>query len=333
MSLAYDKCIIGSYMSGYMFCGRYASGTITAIFPSVGYIVENDGYQYFIVNKFGASAKMSSNFLEFGASDYAHIDLTDETILFWLKRGFRAKARLYGVEVIRRRLIDPMSETGLRLRVKVAPFICSTLYFNGMEEKHGWDYIKQTGGVLPDDDGETAPIPYDLTFKRAVEKQENKWHLLRSRLLTEAEAAPYKYTFLQCGKKLLIELDGQKKATVNYLGGDVHLYTPAHSTMCSPAQPFLLKSPPMASIPSLSDFSGLDDVEDALEQDNKFVDSVKGLTDDQIDEGIEENYWDMRRIRMAAEKNQTPLGDDFMTAQKWMDAAYDEKQARREGIV
>ena len=315
-----------------MFCGRYASGTITAIFPSVGYIVENDGYQYFIVNKFGASAKMSSNFLEFGASDYAHIDLADETILFWLKRGFRAKARLYGVEVIRRRLIDPMSETGLRLRVKVAPFICSTLYFNGMEEKHGWDYIKQTGGVLPDDDGETAPIPYDLTFKRAVEKQENKWHLLRSRLLTEAEAAPYKYTFLQCGKKLLIELDGQKKATVNYLGGDVHLYTPAHSTMCSPAQPFLLKSPPMASIPSLSDFSGLDDVEDALEQD-KFVDSVKRLTDDQIDEGIEENYWDMRRIRMAAEKNQTPLGDDFMTAQKWMDAAYDEKQARREGIV
>jgi hypothetical protein len=332
MSLAYDKCIIGSYMSGYMFCGRYASGTITAIFPSVGYIVENDGYQYFIVNKFGASAKMSSNFLEFGASDYAHIDLADETILFWLKRGFRAKARLYGVEVIRRRLIDPMSETGLRLRVKVAPFICSTLYFNGMEEKHGWDYIKQTGGVLPDDDGETAPIPYDLTFKRAVEKQENKWHLLRSRLLTEAEAAPYKYTFLQCGKKLLIELDGQKKATVNYLGGDVHLYTPAHSTMCSPAQPFLLKSPPMASIPSLSDFSGLDDVEDALEQD-KFVDSVKRLTDDQIDEGIEENYWDMRRIRMAAEKNQTPLGEDFMTAQKWMDAAYDEKQARREGIV
>jgi hypothetical protein len=170
-------------------------------------------------------------------------------------------------------------------------------------------------------------------LKRAVEKQENKWHLLRSRLLSEAEAAPYKYTFLQCGKKLLIELNGQKKATVNYLGDDVHLYTPAHSTMCSPAQPFLLKSPPMASIPSLSDFSGLDEDADNLllsSDYNKFEYAVKRLSDEQIDEGIEENYWEMRRIRMAAEKNQTPLGADFKSAQMWMDAAYDEKQARRE---
>jgi hypothetical protein len=121
MSILYDKCQIGAYMSGYMFCGRYASGTITAIFPSVGYMVENDGYMYLIVNKFGAGPKMSSNFLDFGANDYSCIDLTDETIFFWLKRGFRAKARLYGVEVIRRRGVDPMSETGLRLRVKVAP--------------------------------------------------------------------------------------------------------------------------------------------------------------------------------------------------------------------
>lgn len=337
MSILYDKCQIGSYLSGYMFNGRYASGTITAIFPSVGYMVENDGYIYLVVNKFGAGAKMSSNFLDFGASDYAHIDLADETILFWLKRGFRAKARLYGVEVIRRTLIDPMSDAGLRLRVKVAPFICSTLYFKGMEEKHGWDFIKQTGGVLPDDDGETAPIPYDLSFKRALEKQENKWHLARSRLLTESEAAPYTYTFLQCGKKLLIEIDGVKKATVNYLGGDVHLYTPAHSVICSPAQPFVLKSPPMATIPSISDFSdisGLDDenAEDALlwADYNHFVEAVKRLSDDQIDEGIEENYWEMRRIRMAAERNHTPLGADFKNAQMWLDAAYDEKQARRE---
>lgn len=275
---------------------------------------------------------MSSNFLEFGASEYAYIDITDETILFWLKRGFRTKARIYGVEVMRRHLIDPMSDAGLRLRVKVAPFICSALYFNQMELKKGWDFIKQTGCVLHDDDGESAPIPYDLSFKRALEKQENKWHLARSRLLTESEVAPYNYTFLQCGKKLLIEIDGQKKATVNYLGGDVHLYTPAHSAICSPAQPFVLSSPPMASIPS---FSGLSDLSD-LDEDilwggnNNFVEAVQRLTDGQIDEGIEENYWEMRRIRMAAEKNKTPLGADFINAQMWMDAAYDEKQARLE---
>jgi len=311
-----------------MFCARYASGTIAAIFPGLGYIVENDGYQYLIVDKFDGGSKMSSNFLEFGTSDYAHMDLADETILFWLKRGFRAKARIYGVEVLRRSLIDPMSEAGLRLRVKIFPFICSTLYFKDMESKHGWDFIKQTGGVLPDDDGESAPIPYALSLKNKIDKQENQWHLLRSRLLTESEAMPYQYTFLQCGKKLLIELDGNKKATVNYIGGEVHLYTPAHSALCSPAQPFVLRSPPLADIADIADIVGLKDP--LWGGDNKFVDTVKRLSDDQIDEGIEETYWEMRRIRVAAEKNLTSLDVDFMNAQKWLDAAYDEKQARRE---
>ena len=327
MSIAYDKCKIGASLGGYMFCGRYAFGTITSIFPGLGYIVENDGYNYLIINKFGGVSKMTSNFLEFSASDYTYIDLTDDTILFWLKRGFRAKARIYGVEVMRSSLIDPMSEAGLRLRIKLSPFICSTLYFNGIEEKHGWDYIKQTGGFLIDDDGESAPLPYDLVLKNKIDTQENQWHLERALLLTEGEAMPYKYTFLQCGKKLLIELDGIKKATVNYLGGDIHLYTPAHSTVCSPAQPFLLSSPPIPGIPDL------EDIYDPLwGGNNQFVEAVQRLSDYQIDEGIEETYWEMKRMRVFAEKNKTLLGEDFMTAQKWLDAAYDEKQARREDI-
>lgn len=324
----YDKFIIGAKIGGYMFCGRYASGTIAEIFPGLGYIVKNDGYQYLIVNKFEEGVKMSSNFLEFGISDYAYMDLADETVLFWMKRGFRAKARIYGVEVTRRCLIDPMSDAGLHLRAKVFPFICSTLYFKGMEMKHGWDFIKQTGGVLLDDDGDSAPLPYELILKNKLDKQENKWHLLRSRILDQSEAMPYKYTFLQCGKKLLIELDGSKKATVNYVDGEVHLYTPAHSTMCSPAQPFLLSSPPLAEITGLSDLSCPEDP--LWGGDNKFVDSVQRLGDDEIDEGIEETYWEMRRLRVVAEKNYTPLGIDFMNCQKWLDAAYDEKQARRE---
>jgi len=326
----YDKYIIGAKIGGHMFNGRYASGTITKIYPSLGYMVENDGYYYVIVNKFDSWSKMSSNSVEFHASDYDYIDLTDETVLFWLEKGFRAKARIYGVEVMRRCLIDPMSETGLRLRIKLFPFICSTLYFNGIEEKHGWDYIKQTGGVLIDDDGESAPLPYDLVLKNKINTQENQWHLARSRILTDDEAMPYNYTFLQCGKKLLIEIDGNKKATVNYLGGDVHLYTPAHSAICSPAQPFLLSSPP---IPDISGMTGLDEISDPLwGGNNHFVEAVQRLSDDQIDEGIEETYWEMRRIRIHAENNKTSLGADFMTAQKWLDAAYDEKQDRREDI-
>jgi hypothetical protein len=135
---------------------------------------------------------------------------------------------------------------------------------------------------------------------------------------------PYKYTFLQCGKKMLITLDGIKKATVNYIGGEVHLYTPSHSAAVSPAKPFILASPP------ISDMEDIDETDLLWGGDNKFVEAVKRLSDIHMDECIEENYWEMKRIRIAALTNKTSLGEDFINAQKWLDAAYEEKQARRE---
>jgi hypothetical protein len=322
MTLSFDECNLGSYIGGEMFCSRYASGTISAVFPGLGFLVENDGYKYLIVNNFDGGSKMRANFLEFGASDYLMMSLSDKTILFWLKGGCRTKSKIYGVEVTRRSLINPMSDEGLRLPMKLHPFICSAFYTKGMEMHGNWNFLKETGGDFPEDEGDAAPLPYESIYKNVLQKQENQWHLARSRILNDNEAKPYKYTFLHCGKKLLIELDGKKKATVNYQGGEVHLYTPAHSTVCSPAQPFILASPPIPHMEMPEDplWGG----------DNKFVEVVKRLTDEHINEGIEEAYWEMKRIRILAQTTGSELGLDFMNMQKWLDAAYDEKQARRE---
>ena len=321
MSLSFDECNIGSYIGGNLFCGRYASGTISSVFPGLGFLVDNEGYQYLIINNIEVGGHMRSNFLEFGASDYSYISLTDQTILFWLQGGCRTKAKIYGIEVTRRSLINPMSDEGLRLRGKPAPFICSALYVKGMETRANWAFLKDTGGDYPETPGDQAPLPLDMIYLRVMEKQENQWHLARARILSEDEAKPYKYTFLQCGKKLLIELDGVKKSTVNYQGGEIHLYTPAHSAVCSPAQPFVLAPPP---IPALG-------LEDPLwGGDNQFVEAVLRLSDQEIDEGIEGAYWEMKRIRVVAETTKAQLGIDFMNTQKWLDAAYSEKQARRE---
>ena len=323
MSISFDECNIGTYIGGNLFCGRYASGTISSVFPGLGFLVDNEGYQYLIVNNIEVGGLMRSNFLEFGASDYSYHSLTDQTILFWLQGGCRTKSKIYGVEFTRRSLINSMSDDGLRLRMKLAPFICSALYAKEMDTYGNWAFIKETGGDFPEIPGDQAPLPLDIIHMRALEKQENQWHLARARILGENETKPYKYTFLQCGKKLLIELDGVKKATVNYQGGEIHLYTPAHSTVCSPAQPFVLAPLP---IPLLG-------LEDPLwGGDNKFIDVVKRLTDQQIDEGIEEAHWEMKRIRVIAETTKAQLGLDFINAQKWLDAAYDEKQARRDEI-
>jgi hypothetical protein len=321
MSISFDECNIGTYIGGHVFCGRYASGTISSVFPGLGFLVDNEGYQYLIVNNIEIGGPMRSNFLEFGCSDYTTLSLTDQTILFWLQGGCRTKSKVYGIEITRRRLINPMSDEGLRLSMKLNPLICSALYTKGMETHGNWNFLKDTGCDFPEVAGDAAPLPYECVYKNGLDKQENQWHLARARLLNESESKPYKYTFLQCGKKLLIEMDGVKKATVNYQGGEIHLYTPS----CSPAQPFMLAPPPV--LPPLGR-------EDPLwGGDNKFVDVVKRLTDEQIDEGIEEAYWDMKRIRVVAETTKAGLGLDFMNAQKWLDAAYDEKQARRDEIA
>jgi hypothetical protein len=321
---SFDNCNIGSFLGGYTFCNRYASGKITNVYPGLGFEVENDFYRYLIVNKFSSTSKMSTNFLEYTPNIYNSVNLTDETILFWLQGGCRAKSRIYGVEVGRRCLINCTSDMGLHLRVKMAPFICSGLYSKGMDSHEEWVFLKETGKIFPDDPGDSAPLPREAVLKNEVDKQENKWHLLRSRSLTAAEAEPYKYTFLQCGKKLLVELDGKKKATVNYSDGEVHLYTPAHSAICSPAAPFVLSAPPSPEMEEISN--------DPLWVENKFVNSVQRLTDDEIDEGIEEAYWEMKRFRIQAELKKTPLGPEFMNSQMWVDAAYDEKQYRREQL-
>jgi hypothetical protein len=318
MTLAFSNCTYGFLLGGQTPCGRYASGKIVEIFPGIGFLVENDFYKYLIINNFSAGLKMHSNYLESLLSDYNNTSITDETIIFWLNAGFSTKSCIYGIELNSRRLIDPMDVDGITLRTKLHPLINSEMYYNGFEKNWLWGFLKETGENYIDEVGNLAPLPYESYINNEVLHQESKWHLLRARILNEGDVLPYKYTFLQCGKRMLIEIDGKKKSTVNYLGGDVHMYTPVNSTLSSPTSPFVMYLPPIEENDELL-WGGED----------KFVERVKRLSDSNIDEGIEEMYWEMKRLRG---KSQTE-SEDFLNAHKWLDAAYDEKQFRREQTI
>jgi hypothetical protein len=317
MALYFNDYTHESSFGGDTFCGRYASGRVINVFPGLGLLVENDNYKYLIVNNFGNPGKMLFHYLETIPSDYTYKALSDETILFWLKGGVSTKACIYGSEIKRRMLIDPKSDVSLYLPLKVSPIISPDDYYPTMGDQY-WNFLKQTG-TLPIENGDDAPIPQELSLIRELHRQTNEWHLLRSRVLNDIQAMPYKYTFLQCGRKLLIEANGKKLSTVNYSDNTVHLYTPINSTMCSPANPFVIRSP----TPHMEEFGDLS-LEESKADNNQFTESVKRLSNEEIDEGIEEAYWEMRRLRKGSEEK------TIIQIQKWVDAAYDEKQFRRE---
>ena len=335
MALYFNDYTHQSSFGGDTFCGRYASGTVVKVFPGLGLLVENDNYKYLIVSNFEKAGKMSFHYLETIPSDYTYKNLSDETILFWLKGGIPTKSCIYGSEIKRRILIEPNSNISLNLPTKVNPIISPNDYYNSISSED-WNFLKQTGSlpIEPSDmtseyrnfikqtdtsieNKDDVPITRELYLKRELDRQTNQWHLLRSCALTEIHAMPSKYTFLQSGKKLLIEMNGKKMSTVNYSGNNINLYTLYTSIPCSPADPVVIDSP----TPSMDKRSDLSE-----EPDNQFTESVKRLTSEEIDEGIEEAHWEMKRLRKHGENHSKAI----IQTQKWVDAAYDEKQLRRE---
>ena len=92
--------------------------------------------------------------------------------------------------------------------------------------------------------------------------------------------------------------------------------------MCSPANPFVLSHPPLdfSEVSAiLEDITGFCEENANAEEENPFKKSVGRLSTKNIYEGIEEAHWEMKRSR-----------DINTTIQKWVDAAWDEIQNRRD---
>lgn len=296
---------IGDFISGLTVDSRHASGIIHKITPGIGFSIISDDYEYVLVNKFSETHSVMRHFLEHPGSDSAHFSLTKETILFWLNSGVDTKAEIYMKE-LQSGLIDPMSPEGLALPFKVAPFIRHSVY-RYITNPHDREVYLKVGNIHHED-GDHAPLPVESIVLKEKTAQMNSWHLARATGKFSSE--PYTYTFLTCGKKLRVEFNGRKESLIN-------LTTAGNtSTMCSPANPFILSHPP-----------DLEQVCGILEEltNNKFAAAVQRLSNDMLHEGIEEAHWEMRRLRKAAIFNSA-----YTNLQEWVDAAWDEIQARRE---
>ena len=305
-TLALSNFQIGDFISGSTVDSRHASGIIHKITPGIGFSIISDDYEYVVVNKFSETQSVMRHFLEHQGSDSAHFSLTKETILFWLNSGVDTKAEIYMKE-LQSGLIDPMSPEGLALPFKVAPFIRHSVY-QYITNPHDREVYLKVGNIHHED-GEHAPLPLESIVLNEKTAQMNSWHLARAN--GNFPQDPYTYTFLTCGKKLRVEYNGKKESIINLTT------TVNTSTMCSPANPFMLSNPP----PDLEQVCGI------LEglTNNKFAEAVQRLSNDILHEGIEEAHWEMRRLRKAGVFNFA-----YTNLEEWVDAAWDEIQSRRE---
>jgi len=302
---------VGTSLGGFTFSYRYASGTVTKVLPGLGFVIESDGYSYTIISKFSTNIFPVRHFLEYNTSDCSFHQLPQETILAWLNAGYDTKSEVYAKEIHMQKFIDPMND-GLALPFKVAPFLIHASYKH-ITNEHEEEIFMKTGKIIHED-GRHAPLPIDSIILNENTKQMNAWHLAR---YAAKFSEPYTYTLLNCGKKLRVEQNGNKECIIPLTS-----VTPSRgSSMCSPANPFVLSHPPLdfSEVSAiLEDITGFCDAE-AKAEENPFKKSVGRLSTKNIYEGIEEAHWEMKRSR-----------DINTTIQKWVDAAWDEIQNRRD---
>lgn len=301
--------IIGSSISGTNWNLKTVSGTIVHIHPGLGFTVVKDLYYYLVIDNFSASAVPFNNHIEGSPPEYMNIALSKATTMFWLSTG-NAKSAIYGKEIRTKQLIDPMSEEGLTMGFKVAPLIKPNK-LNHSDEANDF-YLKF--GTFPgdSDNGNYAPHPLTAMLIHEEKRQMDNWHLARAKLQkTMPIEGNYTYHFLDCGHKLRVELNGQKVSLIHFNFHGIH-----NTPYASPALTFTLGSPP--EVDPIDDLNTLE-----VTQVN-----LMNLTLSAIYQGIEEAHWEQRRIRDA--KSGWATDPSYKKSMNWVDAAWDEIQARRE---
>jgi len=297
---------IGSSISGTNWNLKTVSGTIVHIHPGLGFTVVKDLYYYLIDDNFSIGEKPFSHHIEGSPPEYMNIALSKATTMFWLSTG-NAKSAIYGKEIRTKQLIDPMSEEGLTMGFKVAPLIKPNKLTHSDEAN---DFYLKFGTFPGDsDNGNYAPHPLTAMIIHEEKRQMDNWHLARAKLQTATPIeGNYTYHFLDCGHKLRVELNGQKVSLIHFNFHGIH-----RSPYNSPVLTFTLGSPP--------DLDPIDTFQ--VHQAN-----LMNLTLSALFEGIEEAHWEQRRIRDA--KSGWATDPTYKKSMAWVDAAWDEIQARRE---
>lgn len=309
---------IGSSLSGTNWNMKTVSGTIVGIHPGIGFTVVKELYYYLIIDNFSAATVPFNNHIEGSPQEFMNICLTKPTVMFWLSQG-PAKSVIYGKEIRQKQLIDPLSHEGLIMSFKLAPLI-KTTRLNHTDEANEF-YLKF--GTFPGDSdiGNAAPLPFTAMIIQEEKRQMDDWHLERAKLQkTTAIEGNYKYHFLDCGHKLRVEMNGHKMSLIHFNFHGIH-----KTPYASPALTFTLGAPPHGLELDSPDSPDTHETHTPLGQ--KTYNLTNFMTSALI-EGIEEAHWEQRRIRSTtAAWHIDPV---YTNSMAWVDAAWDEIQARRE---
>jgi len=305
-------------MSGTNWNLKPVSGTIVSIHPGLGFTVVKDLYYYLIIDNFAEGEKVFTNHVEGFPQEYMNICLSKATVMFWLSQG-PAKSTIYGKEIRQKQLIDPMAYEGLVTGFKMAPLIKPTL-LNHDDEANNF-YLKF--GTFPGDSdhGNAAPLPFTSMMIQTEKRQMDDTQLERAKhQMTTVIEGSYTYHFLECGHKLRVEQDGQKISLIHFNYFGIH-----RSPYASPTLTFALGAPPQ--------FTGLDldaevETHEAHACPGQKTFNLMNLTAAALIEGIEEAHWEQRRIRSTTAA--WHIDPAYNKSMDWVDAAWDEIQARRE---
>ena len=331
--------LVNMWACGFTADGARCVGKITSVCPGIYVEIEFFGALMKLINIEGVYHEKKNGSLTWpSVTDTANCKLlTPETIQFWLRRGADTKVYLTEHEISASRLLDPMSEEGLRRLMKPAPILRADVYSQFHEPicEMDFEYFCETGEIPPDNEGHRAPKPVIAQMTERKKKQFDEWHLARAYLHRTPSCntvlvggAPYS-TFYSFDNSLLRVTDKNPQRELKFT---VKLHPV--SVPNSPVLNFTLGPPP-------SPICCLDEAEDLLsisgvveEEERVDLSKVLGrLTTAEIQQGLEEHHHRMKRIHRHYYGSVGTMNDEDASAlrvsEDWCMAAYLELRLRR----
>jgi hypothetical protein len=263
-----ESWLRGKTAAGFIVYGRYFQ-TI----PGIGLEVLAGGNKYILMNELTCGSLNAPTYFTLPSTTdcgtATNVQLSPETRLFWLKQGYSTKESISPLEYRERRLIDPMSEEGLKQPYLLAPILEHEVYgmihMSNSSDSQEIHHFLETGKPMPYTRPHFAPLPLAHHISETKKKILAKWHWARA-LRAPGYTGPWfpldilhiygydaysfsedrmtlehkKYTFGVNKKPQLYSVMKYNWKDVNY----EHTNTPASSAVNSPACRFVLRPPP-----------------------------------------------------------------------------------------
>jgi hypothetical protein len=249
-------------------------GRLIHIYPGIGFCVVYDSTYYTIINDFEVTTQCppAPTFAykpEGPLNPLVKKTLTTRSILFWLWNNVPTKGLLLPLEIVNRELVYSRLEKGLESNLEPAAMLLPEVATRAGLELPAFSqenpvlepcllYFLDTGEVMIPGPGDSLTRTVHCRVRETLSNNTRLWHVTRALKFREREGGlstkgvsretpcgNYKivYTFDDDNHKLLVYIRNTHARTE--LNFEYPLPTHPGSLPASPAQPFVLRSPPV----------------------------------------------------------------------------------------